>query len=161
MGKHTAARELSRSTGAPVLNLGREAAACARDGEVDVRDLLKRVLPIPPASIVVGHLAPYVAPPECRAAVLRRDPRELRGIYRQRGYDDAKSDENCAAEILGVTAHDALERFGRRTVQIDVTRRPPAEVARMAAEAEPPGDDVDWLSEVAGRGELASFFPTC
>lgn len=161
VGKHSAARELSRLTGAQVLDLGRAASECADGDEVDVRELRSRVGDIPPGAIVVGHLAPYVAPPGCRAAVLRRDPRSLLEVYRQRGYGRAKAAENCAAEILGVTAHDALERFGRRTVQIDTTRRRPAEAARMAAEAEPPGDEVDWLSEVAGRGELGAFFPTC
>lgn len=161
VGKHTAARELARATGAPLVDLNEAAAECGalEGGEVDTSALLQASGSIPPDAIVVGHLAPYSVRPGCRAAVLRRDPRELRGVYRERGYGGAKAAENCAAEILGVTAHDALRWFGAgKTVQIDATRRSPAEVARMAAEAEPPGDGVDWLGAVAGRGELSSFF---
>lgn len=163
VGKHSAARELSRATGAPVVDLNRAAAECGAldGGEVDARALGRAAAGMPPGAIVVGHLAPYAVPPGCRAAVLRRDPRQLRRVYEERGYPGAKSAENCAAEMLGVTAHDALERFGRaKTVQIDATRRTPSQVARMAAEASPPGDAVDWLAEAAARGELPSHFPT-
>lgn len=161
VGKHTAARELARSTGAPLFDLNREAEKIGAldGGSVDTSVLLQASGAIPPDAVVVGHLAPYAVRPGCRAAVLRRDPRQLRKVYRERGYGAAKSAENCAAEILGITAHDALRWFGpARTVQIDATRRSPAEAARMASEAEPPGDEVDWLADVAGRGELSSFF---
>lgn len=162
VGKHSVAREMARAAGAPVIDLNVVAQECGASvgGQVDVQALSAALADAPLDAIVVGHLAPYVASPGCRAAVLRRDPRQLRRVYQERGYSAAKSSENCAAEILGVTAHDALERFGRRnTVQIDTTGRAPAEVARMAAKALPPGDSVDWLADVAGRGELPSFFP--
>lgn len=161
VGKHTAAREVARAAGAPLfdINVEAEKIGAADGGGIDAGALLERAGSMPPGAVVVGHLAPYCVPPGCRAAVLRRDPRQLREVYRRRGYGGAKSAENCAAEILGVTAHDALEWFGpSKTVQIDTTRRSPAETARMVAELEPPGDRVDWLGEVAGRGELSSFF---
>lgn len=161
-GKHSAARELARATGAPVIDLNSMARECGASvgGQVDVQILSAALADVSSDAIVVGHLAPYVVSPGCRAAVLRRDPRQLLQVYREREYPDTKAAENCAAEILGVTAHDALERFGRRnTVQINTTGRAPGEAARMAAEAAPPGDAVDWLAEAAGRGELPSFFP--
>lgn len=161
VGKHTAARELARATGAPIVDLNSAAAECGAldGGSVDTSVLLRAAGSIPPGAIVVGHLAPYAVGPGCRAAVLRRDPRQLRDVYRKRGYGEAKSAENCAAEVLGVTAHEALRWFGpTKTVQIDTTRRSPAETARAVSEAEPPGDEVDWLGQLAGGGELASFF---
>lgn len=161
VGKHTAARELARAAGAPLVDLNRAAAECGavRGGEVDTGVLLESAARIPQDAVVVGHLAPYAVPPGCRAAVLRRDPYELLEVYRRRGYGAAKAAQNCAAEILGVTAHDARRWFGpERTIQIDTTRRSPREAARMAAEAVPPGDEVDWLGMVAGRGGLSSFF---
>lgn len=162
VGKHSVAREMAHSTGAPIIDLNVVAQECGAsiDGQVDVQVLSAALVNIPLDAIVVGHLAPYAVPPRCRAAVLRRDPRQLRRVYQERGYSAAKASENCAAEILGVTAHDALERFGHQnTVQINTTSRVPAEVARMVTKALPPGDSVDWLAEVVGRGELSSFFP--
>lgn len=170
-GKHTAARALAKRLRHESIDLNLEAerlgAAERRDGETHVdTDALRQALGrrLGAEALVVGHLAPYVltAAQVRMAIVLRRDPRSLELVYRERGYSSDRALQNLQSEILGVVAHGALERFGRsRVTQIDVTDIAPSEVLKRAVAALGDGarsDPVDWLSLVLERGELRRYF---
>ena len=170
VGKHTVARGLAQRTGMGVIDINgvaRDSRMLEPGGDTSDVDVgrLGAVLDgmDTEGMIVVGHLAPYALGQGgvSAAIILRRSPYQLLQVYRGRGYSKAKSMENAASEVLGIIAHDALERFGQRAVQIDVTGRSAgqaAELAGSAASGRLAGDEVDWLGTVAANNDLERFF---
>ena len=109
---------------------------------------------------IVGHLAPYAVPDSvgvALAVILRRNPRDLTEVYKDRGYAQSKSRQNAGAEALGIIAHDTLAASYARTIQFDTTHRNPKETADMILGAlndttdgsnnARQGDSVDWLAD--------------
>jgi len=93
--------------------------------------------------------------------VLRRSPYELIPVYKTRKYSENKIRENAGSEILGIIAHDAINRFQEKIFQIDVTEKTIPEVIEkiMRAISENKGsEDVDWLELVRKNNDLGKFF---
>ena len=42
-------------------------------------------------------------------------------MYKERNYSEIKIKENTGSEILGIIAHDAIEKFEEKAFQIDVS----------------------------------------
>ena len=180
-GKHTAAAAAAEWLGLRLVDLNALAAehglceydAASRTSDVDpdrLAESLRSHCTLDEKCLVVGHLAPYAlaAGQVGTAVVLRRSPYELERVYSERGYGWDKATGNLGAEILGVAAHDAAQLAGPgRTIQIDTTGRSPTDTICAVASAlgwdgkgpAPRGDQVDWLSLVAERGDLGRFFP--
>lgn len=117
--------------------------------EVDA-EALGRVLPRGPEPLFVGgHWAHLL---DCDlSVVLRCHPEVLRGRLRERGWPEAKIQENVEAEALDVILVEASEEGD--TYEVDTTSRTPQETARAVeeilqgrGEGHRPGG-VDW-SEV-------------
>ena len=66
-------------------------------------------------------MAPYVLAKNQvkRAIVLRRNPYDLISVYKERKYSDKKIIENASSEILGIIAHDAINKFQEKTFQVN------------------------------------------
>ena len=173
VGKHMIASMVARDNDLYVVDINDVAKKTGLVGEGGVadtdglaREMMEETDEDNDNALIVGHLAPYVLDLQANrieaVAVLRRSPYDLEGVYERRGYPRAKSLENLGAEILGIIAHDAAEKFGGAyTFQINNTTRTPEQAAAAVgevfghrAESEP----VDWLAEVKKRGDLRRFF---
>lgn len=116
--------------------------------------------------IVDGHYSVDVVPAEDvhLVFVLRRDPDELRRLMENRGFSEAKIQENLAAEILDVCLCDAVEGCGvDKICEIDVTGRKIEEVGEEAVSVlqgkrNPNVGIVDWLGKLDREGRLNEFF---
>ncbi|MEO9321647.1 MAG: adenylate kinase family protein [Nitrososphaera sp.] len=184
VGKHTAARLVSKTLGAELVDINKIAlsegliAHGSSEGkgiEVDRPKLSRRISQLladnPRGKIVVGHVAPYVVKRSDAdvVVVLRRSPYDLLETLQKRGYSEEKARENVASEILGVVLFDSIKSFGRRRVtEIDTTGRTPRQTAGEIVSAA--GNiskrtgrgnaqaSVDWLSVVAEKGDVRRFF---
>ncbi|MDE1862132.1 MAG: AAA family ATPase [Thaumarchaeota archaeon] len=172
-GKHTIARRVARELGLHLVDVNEVAKTCGlakRKGgalEVDVvklSNMIKRK--IPQASLLVGHLAPYVVSKRNveSCIVLRRSPYKLERSYRARGYSRKKALENLGSEILGTIYYDAVKNFGRKKVlQLDTTNLTVPDTVKKArsllAGRRTGSKDVDWLKIISKKGDLRRFFP--
>jgi len=180
VGKSTLARLLAEELGAELVDLGelveREGLHEGEDPEtgsllVDLDVLSKRVLELissrPGGLLVVeGHYAHEVVPREAvlLVFVVRRDPRELKGILERRGYSGRKLYENLQAEILDVCLTEAVRRYGEELIyEVDATGRDAGDVASemISALGSRSGGRVgvvDWLGLLEEEGSLSEFF---
>lgn len=172
VGKHTVGRLVAGRTGLELVDINAVAAKAGlvgAGGDVDTERLAGAVAGmLPKDHVAVGHLAPHVfSVDQARLAiVLRRDPYDLLGTYKERGYSDSKAVANAGSEVLGVIAHESFAKFGKNALQLDVTARGAAGaadaivscMAHGPGSGKPRGDAVDWLGMVYGRGDLARFF---
>jgi len=93
--------------------------------------------------------------------VLRRSPYDLMSVYKNREYSDKKCKENTGSEILGIIAHDAINKFQEKVFEINVTEKSIPEVVKhvMQAILQNEGkDQVDWLGLVRKNNDLGKFF---
>ena len=171
VGKHTVAKKLCSNLGLDLIDLN-EVAIKNRIYEkkgttldVDVGKLEKIVKKIAKKkSLVVGHLAPYVLSKKQVgvAIVLRRSPYKLTSVYKKRKYSKKKANENLGSEILGVTAYDAITKFGANKVfQVDTTSHTVTNTInkiKSILKKKGSGDNVDWLHLVTKNKDLAKFF---
>jgi adenylate kinase len=112
--------------------------------------------------IIEGHYAMDVVSPEKvhLAFVLRRDPRELREILKERNYREEKVQENLAAEILDVCLYDAIDRLGvDKVCEVDVTGRKVEDAVEeilliLDGKRECKAGLVDWLGKLESEGKL-------
>jgi adenylate kinase len=114
--------------------------------------------------IVEGHYAVDVVPLEAVSLVfvLRRDPEELRGILKKRGYGDEKIRENVAAEILDVCLYDAVDRCGvEKVCEVNVTGRTEEVVNEVQQVLQGKKKRrigiVDWLGKLNSEGKLDEY----
>jgi len=115
--------------------------------------------------IIEGHYAIHVVPPKKVDIVfiLRRDPRELKGILEKRGYAQEKVKENLAAEILDVCLYDAVNICGvKKVCEIDTTGKRLQEVVEeiisvIKGEKKRRVGLVDWLGILEAEGELDNY----
>jgi adenylate kinase len=95
--------------------------------------------------------------------VLRRDPRELEHIFRNRGYKEKKIAENIAAEILDVCLFDAIKIFGvEKVCEINVTgKKPNFVVEEIILVINGKKDNkigiVDWIWTLENEGVLKKY----
>lgn len=171
VGKHTISKKLCSNLGLDLIDLNKVAIKNKiydKKGatlDVDVGKLEKIVKKIAKKnSLVVGHLAPYALSKKqvTIAIVLRRSPYKLISVYKKRKYSKKKANENLGSEILGVTAYDAISKFGANKVfQIDTTSRTIAKTInkiKSILRKKGSGDNVDWLYLVTKNKDLAKFF---
>jgi adenylate kinase len=179
VGKHTCAKFVSEKLGkAKIIDinqviLGNNAIALRANGvngheEIDVKKtkgLMLEEIKKAKDVVIVGHLAPYVLNKTGidLVAVLRRSPYQLAKIFRQRKYSPMKMSENLAAEILGITLYDSLERFGKKRVaELDATGKTPQNIAedvisKLKKKSKKRIGIVDWLSLVHEKGDAQKF----
>ena len=170
VGKHTITQEIGEKMKLSVLDINaiaKDSGLFEKNGETNDVDIeeLKKILrqKISENHIIVGHLAPYVLTKNQIKImiVLRRSPYDLVSVYKNRKYSDNKTKENAESEILGVIAHDAIEKFQEKTFQINVTGKTIHEVVErvMSVISENKGnDEVDWLELVRKNNDLGKFF---
>ncbi len=170
VGKHTVVKEISKYLGLPISDIN----SIASDAELfeknqDTNDVdiskLKKIIrkKISSSSLIVGHLAPYVLSPNQvkKVIVLRRNPYDLISVYKKREYTEEKTRENTGSEILGIIAHDAINQFGAKVFQVDVTGKNILEVTEKVLniiKEEGISEEVDWLDLVTKRNDLKKFF---
>jgi adenylate kinase len=115
--------------------------------------------------VVDGHYAVDVVPPKDVhiVFVLRRDPRELKSVMENRGFEKRKLWENLAAEILDVCLWDAVSACGSDKVcEVDVSGRRIEEVVKemilmLEGKKKCRVGIVDWLGKLDGEGQLHEF----
>ena len=172
VGKHTTAKEIIRHLELSILDIN----TIARDSglfeldkdtnDVDVEKLEKIIdKKISDSSLIVGHLAPYVVPPEKidKVVVLRKSPYDLLDVYKKRGYTKEKSKENAGSEVLGIIANDAIDRFGTKVFQVDTTGKSVEEVSGIVLNIfddnySSEEHEIDWLEKITKRDDLKKFF---
>jgi adenylate kinase len=170
VGKHTISKEISKDLGLPIIDINsiaKDAGLFEKNedtNDVDiskVKRIIKRKISSP--SLIVGHLAPYVLSPNQvkKVIVLRRNPYDLISVYKKREYTEEKIRENTGSEILGIIAHDAIDQFGAKVFQVDVTEKSILEVTEKVLSiinGKSVSDEVDWLELVSKQNDLKKFF---
>ncbi len=179
VGKTSVSRFLASKLGADLVILGelvkRENLISGVDEKretliVDTVKLSKRLKKIIADSqrdvIVDGHYSVDVVPAEDvhLVFVLRRNPDELRRLMENRGFSEAKIQENMAAEILDVCLYNAVEMCGvDKIYEIDVSGRKVEEtgekvISVLQGKRNPRVGIVDWLDKIDKEGRLHEFF---
>lgn len=169
-GKHTILNEIKNSVSLPVLDINEYARECGLleknddTSDVDTEKLSKKIQEkITKPHIIVGHLAPYAIRgiPIKTIIVLRRDPRELALVYKQRRYNEKKTKDNLGSEILGVTINDTIQNLkNENIVQVDVTGRNISETGKVVLDAingKSASQTIDWLGSI-NPTELKDYF---
>lgn len=171
-GKHTIAKSISKKLDLEIIDINKIAIeqklVKKNDGVLDVDvNKLKKIIDKKASknSILVGHLAPYVASAKNVevAVVLRKSPYRLQSIYKKRKYSSKKSLENLGSEILGITYYDTIREFGqKKTFQIDTSSRTISETVKKVESIfmrRTKDDKVDWLQMILKKGDMQKFFP--
>lgn len=170
VGKHTVTEELAKRLDLPIIDINsiaRDAGLFEKnDNTNDVDTIkLKEILKqrISEKSIIIGHLAPYVLDKNQVKImiVLRRNPYDLISVYKKRKYINKKSRENTGSEILGIIAHDTIEKFQEKTFQINSSGKSIQEIVEKAIiqiSNNKGNEDVDWLDLVTKNNDLKKFF---
>jgi len=170
VGKHTITQKIAERLGLSIVDINK----IAKDAElfekneytndIDTKKLEKIIQhKISEKNIIVGHLAPYVLDKKVVkiVIVLRRNPYDLISVYKDRKYSDEKIKDNVGSEILGIIAHDAINKFQEKLFQINVSEKTIPEVAEkvMAIISNNEGnEEVDWLELVRKNNDLGKFF---
>lgn len=170
VGKHTVAKEISNHLGLPISDINSIASNAGLfeknqdTNDVDISELKKIIKEkISSSSLIVGHLAPYVLSSNQvkKVIVLRRNPYDLISVYKKREYTEEKTRENTGSEILGIIAHDAINQFGVKVFQVDVTGKSISEVTEKVLNIineRVISEEVDWLDLVTKKNDLKKFF---
>ena len=170
VGKHTITQEIAEKMKLSVLDINaiaKDSGLFEKNGDTNDIDIgeLETILKQKKIekNIIVGHLAPYVLTKNQVKImiVLRRSPYDLISVYKNRKYSDKKIKENTGSEILGIIAHDAINRFQEKVFQINVTERTIPEVVEKVIRviSENKGsEEVDWLELVRENNDLGKFF---
>jgi len=120
VGKHTITKKISEILNFPIIDIniiGKDSGLFEKNentNDVDTEKLgnilKEKVLD---KTIVVGHLAPYVLEKNQveKIIVLRRNPYDLELVYKERKYSEIKIKDNTGSEVLGIIAHDTVEKF--------------------------------------------------
>ncbi len=170
VGKHTVAEKIAKRLGLAIIDINKIAGESGLFEEnEDVNDVdtdkLKKILgqKISDNNLIVGHLAPYVLDKNQVKImiVLRRSPYDLIAVYKNRKYSDKKIKDNTGSEILGIIAHDAINRFDEKTVQMNITGKTikESEEGVMSIISTNKGNEnIDWLDLVTKNNDLRKFF---
>lgn len=167
VGKHTVAEKIAQRLKLDIIDINKiakESGLLEENKDVDTGKL-KKILgqKILDSNLIVGHLAPYVLDKkQVRIMiVLRKSPYDLIAVYKNRKYSDEKIKDNAGSEILGVIAHDAINRFKEKTVQMDITDKTIEESEERIISIisnNKGNEDVDWLDLVTKNNDLRKFF---
>ncbi len=170
VGKHTITQEIAEKLELSIIDINK----IAKDAELfeenkDTYDVdtakLEKILEqkISEKNVIVGHLAPYVLDKNKVkiVIVLRRNPYDLISVYKERKYTDEKSKENLGSEVLGIIAHDAMNKFQEKTFQINISEKSIKEIVEKVMKVISSNDgneEVDWLDLVTKNNDLKKFF---
>ncbi|MCW4019509.1 MAG: adenylate kinase family protein [Candidatus Bathyarchaeota archaeon] len=116
-------------------------------------------------TVIDGHYAAAVTPTTLttHVFVLRRSPAQLRQFMQQRGYSQAKLQENLEAEILDVCLVEALQKQDKtRVCELDTTNKTPEEILRevlTVLNGKKPcfSGFVDWLGLLEREGKIDEY----
>lgn len=116
-------------------------------------------------TVIEGHYVVDVVPTNYvkTVFVLRRDPRQLKAVLEERGYNSKKIWENLTAEILDVCLCNTLSVYGSGQVcEIDVSNKTldtvVDEAKRMVEKKETCRQGiVNWLKKLETDGQLEEF----
>jgi adenylate kinase len=170
VGKHTITQEIAEKLGLVIIDINsiaKDAGLFEKNEDVNDVDTVKleKILEqrISEKNVIVGHLAPYVLDKNKIKImiILRRNPYDLISVYKERKYTDEKSRENTGSEILGIIAHDAINKFQEKAFQINTSEKSIQEVVEkvMTIISNNEGnEDVDWLDLVTKNNDLKKFF---
>ena len=170
VGKHTVTVELAKRLNLAIIDINKiankENLFEKNNGvnEVDVNKLEKILEEnLSGESIVVGHLAPYVINKNKLKImiVLRRSPYDLISVYKKRNYTNKKSTENLGSEILGIIAHDAINKFQEKVFQVNISGKNINNVIEKIIDIitnNKGSEVVDWLDLVTKNNDLKKFF---
>ena len=170
VGKHTITKKISKKMNLPIIDIN----VIAKDSEVmekreNTNDVDTQKLAIIvkemklDEKIVVGHLAPYVLEKNQveKIIILRRNPYDLELVYKERKYSEIKIKDNMGSEVLGIIAHDTVEKFEEKAFQVDVSKKNIQEVVEKVIgiiSKNENNEEVDWLGLVAKNNDLKKFF---
>ena len=170
VGKHTITREIAKNLKLSIIDINEIAKVAGLfEKNKDANDVdttkLKKILKgkISEKNVIVGHLAPYVLDKSKIKImiVLRRNPYDLISVYKERKYTDEKSRENTGSEILGIIAHDAINKFQERVFQINTSEKniqETVEKVMSVISSKKGNEEVDWLELVTKKNDLKKFF---
>ena len=172
VGKHTIAQKVADRIRLPMIDINsiaKDAGLFEKNKEEDVNDIdvkkLEKIIKqrVLGENLVVGHLAPYVLDKNQIkiVIVLRRDPYDLVSVYKKRGYPDEKIRDNTGSEVLGIIAHDAINKFQEKTFQLNISGKTIQDVVEKVItliSSNEGNEEVDWLDLVAKNNDLKKFF---
>ena len=171
VGKHTVSKKISAHLGCQLIDINQVALSAGLadpdGGDVDVDILGNMIRPTLDISVIVGHLAPYALDVEHvkMVAILRQSPYNLEEIYQSRGYSRDKIFDNIGSEILGTIATYTHNKFGKKAFEIDASKYNAEQTASaiisiIISNVVPQNTEkiVDWLDQVARKGDLQRFF---
>ena len=171
VGKHTVTKEISRILKLPIIDvndIAKNAGLFEKNTETNNVDTFKleRILEEKNSgkNLIVGHLAPYVVTKSKVEVIviLRRNPYDLLSVYQERKYTDKKSRTNAGSEILGIIAHDAIEKFQEKAFQVNVSGKSIQEtiekVRSIIVNKKDNDKEIDWLELVTKNQDLKKFF---
>jgi len=169
-GKHTISDKIKDIIKLPVLDINEFANECGllekkdNTNDVDTEKLAEKLQEkITSPHIIVGHLAPYTVSniPINVVILLRRNPKELASVYKQRGYNEKKTKDNLGSEVLGIIANDTINNMkGQKIIQVDVSGKSISDVVKIVLDAingKRESQQIDWLG-VIKDSELKSYF---
>ncbi|RLI13479.1 hypothetical protein DRO35_00140 [Candidatus Bathyarchaeota archaeon] len=177
-GKSSVSKALASKIGAKVVSVGelvkKERLYTEWDNEretliADMKVLSRRINQIIDSIkgdlIIEGHYAVHVVSPERVrfVFVLRKNPKYLKRILEERGYNQRKIRENLVAEILDVCLFDAVSICGvEKVCEINTDFKGPSEVAEeilliIEGKKEPHVGIVDWLGMLEAEGKLDDY----
>ena len=170
VGKHTITEEIAEKLELTILDIN----SIAKDAGLfeknkDTYDVdtakLEKILEqkISEKKVIVGHLAPYVLNKNKVKIViiLRRDPYDLISVYKERRYTDEKSKENLGSEVLGIIAHDTINKFQEKAFQINTSGKSIREMVEKVMtiiSSNEGNEEVDWLDLITKKNDLKKFF---
>ena len=170
VGKHTIANKIAKKMKLKIIDINK----IAKESELfeknqDVNDVdvekLKEILKEKDfeEKVVVGHLAPYVLEKNQIKIIiiLRRNPYDLLVVYKNREYTDEKSRENAGSEILGIIAHDTINKFQEKSFQINTSEKSIEKTVKKTMEvisSNKGNEEVDWLDLITKNNDLKKFF---
>ena len=172
VGKHTIAQKIAERIRLPIIDINsiaKDTGLFEKNKEEDVNDIdvkkLEKIIKqrVLGENLVVGHLAPYVLDKNQIkiVIVLRRDPYDLVSVYKKRGYPDEKIRDNTGSEVLGIIAHDAINKFQEKTFQLNISGKTIQDVVEKVMtliSSNEGNEEVDWLDLVAKNNDLKKFF---
>jgi len=170
VGKHTITAEIAKKLELDIIDINKiakDSKLLEKDGDtndVDSEKLQKIIKEkIAGDELIVGHLAPYILDKNQIKIIiiLRRNPYDLISVYKDRKYSDKKSRENTGSEVLGIIAHDALNKFQEKAFQINVSEKSISEVTEQVLSIisnNEGNETIDWLDLVTKNNDLKKFF---
>jgi len=170
VGKHTITKKISEILNFPIVDINliaKDLGLLEQNENTNDVDTQKLAIILSERNlnkkIIVGHLAPYVLENNQVKIIiiLRRNPYELESVYKERNYSEIKIKENTGSEILGIIAHDAIEKFEEKAFQIDVSKATIEKVVKKVLKTiskKEVNEEVDWLDLVTENNDLEKFF---